>query len=95
MTKAFEILLNGTDYTDILGTTNATFETDFLYVERTGPRSVLASFPNGMGVVINATTSMLSFTMIVPEDFRGILRGRFYQCDFIKGSRGIAMYIAC
>ena len=70
-----EVYLNGTDYTSELATTNDTFSTDFLSVTRTSPNSILATFPNQMGVVVTATSAMLSFTMIVPKAFRNLTRG--------------------
>ena len=71
-----EVYLNGTNYTDVLDTTNDTFTTDFLSITRTSPNSILATFPNQMGVAVSTTASILSFTMIVPRAFRNLTRGK-------------------
>ena len=78
ITRELEVYLNGTDYTDALANTNDSFVTDFLSIVRTSPNSILATFPNQMGVAINASMTMLAFTMIVPDAFRNQTRGTEY-----------------
>ena len=71
-----EVYLSGTDYTDALANTNDTFKTDLLSITRTSPNSIIATFPNRMGVAVNVSGPMLSFTMIVPEYFGNMTRGK-------------------
>ena len=71
-----EVYLNGRNYTDVLDTTNDTFTTDFISITRTSPNSYLATFPNQMGVAVNASATMLAFTMTVPKAFQNMTKGR-------------------
>ena len=70
------IYLDGTDCTSILANTNDTFSTDSLSITRTSPSSILATFPRGIGVNIDSTGTMLSFTVTVPTVFQGLTNGK-------------------
>ena len=70
-----EVYLNGTNYTDTLATTNDTFSNDFMSITCTSPDSILVTFSNEFGVVINSSNTMLSFTTTVPDAAREKTRG--------------------
>ena len=70
------IYLDGTDRTSMLANTNDTYSTDFLSITRTSPTSILATFPRKIGVDIDASGTMLAFTMIVPTVFQGLTKGK-------------------
>ena len=69
------IYLDGTDRTSMLANTNDTYSTNSLSITRTSPTSILATFPRKIGVDIDASGTMLSFTMIVPTVFQGLTKG--------------------
>ena len=70
-----EVYLNGTNYTNVLASTNDTFSTDFMSVTRTSPNSILTTFSNELSVLINSSGTMLSFTATVPDSAREKTRG--------------------
>ena len=73
-TRQLEILISGEDVTDQLVNLNASISTDLYSVSRSSSNSILATFPNGMGLMVNRS-SMLTFTVIIPDAFRGLTRG--------------------
>ena len=71
--RQLEILISGEDVTDQLVSLNASISTDFYTVSRSSSNSILATFPNGMGLMVNLT-NMLTFTVIIPDKYRGLTR---------------------
>ncbi|XP_064385849.1 mucin-like protein [Halichondria panicea] len=72
--RQLEILISGEDVTDQLVNVSSSISTDLYSVSRSSSNSILATFPNGMGLMVNLS-SMLTFTVIIPDAFRGLTRG--------------------
>ena len=70
-----KVLFNGSDVTSNLTNTNDTYVLSTLRITRDGEKSLTASFPNGVGVTVSASFSMLSLVLIVPDEFRNITSG--------------------
>ncbi|XP_064385332.1 uncharacterized protein LOC135334155 isoform X5 [Halichondria panicea] len=73
-TRQLDILISGEDVTDQLVNVSSSISTDFYSVSRSSSNSILATFPNGMGLMVTLS-SMLTFTVIIPDAFRGLTRG--------------------
>ena len=69
-----EIYITGEDSTALLSNIGDHIMTNNHHIERTNTTSLLASFSNGVGVIINSAT-LLAFTLVVPSDFQGETRG--------------------
>ena len=57
-----------------ISSSNDTFEHENVTITRGSPTSIVTSFPNGIGMIVNAS-AMLGFTLIVPEEYRGMGSG--------------------
>ncbi len=69
------VLFNGNDISANVSNTNDSFTTDQLSVSRDSEKALTTSFENGIGVTVTASFGMLSFVLLVPEEFRNITRG--------------------
>ncbi len=65
------VFFEGTSILASVSETNDTFEHINATVTRSSPTSLVVSFPNGIGMIVNAS-AMLGFTLIVPDEFRGM-----------------------
>ena len=69
------VLVNGQDITPNITDTNATYSTSDLTLTRTGPTTLSCIFPNDIGMAVSLVSTMLGFTVIVPERYRGLTGG--------------------
>ena len=72
--RQLEILISEEDVTNQLVNVSSSISTDLYSVSRSSSNSILATFPNGMGLMVNLS-SMLTFTVIIPDKYRGLTRG--------------------
>ncbi len=73
-TESLLIFYEGNDILGNVSSTNDTFEHVNATITRSSPTSIVASFPNGIGMIVNAS-AMLGFTLIVPNEFQGMGSG--------------------
>ncbi len=66
---------NGDDISANVSNVNDTFTVAQLSVSRDSEKAITTSFANGIGVTVTASFGMLSFVLLVPEQFQNLTRG--------------------
>ena len=74
-TKQFVVLLNGSDISQNVSNVNDSFSSMNISIERVSEKSLDFSFPNGIGITVTESSTMLGFVLIVPEELRNITEG--------------------
>lgn len=69
-TEPLLVFFEGRDITANVSLINSTFEHINATITRASLTSLVTSFPNGIGMIVNAS-AMLGFTLSVPDEFQG------------------------